>query len=139
MLGIDAPFPNPGAKALLIHAHQAFPVRIMQRVQPHERTRRNAEELLVSLLDRVGSSGNRRVALADLADASPLSEAELAEMEKLERDLAGSDLTAKGHARKAARYERLRLRAVYADQLAAAERRAQATRFGLGQSRRPRI
>lgn len=117
MLHIAAPFPNVGATALLIEAHQALPVRILQRLDGRGRNVR----LQVSIQDREGSSGVRRVKLADLEDATPLTDAEEAELQRLERELAGQSRPLKA---KAKRCERLRLRAVHAEQLAAAERRA---------------
>jgi len=117
MLSVPAPFPNPGAMALLIEAHQAHPVRIMSNGEGRGRNR----TVLVSLLDRIGSSGNRRVKLAALEDPTPLSEAEQAEYQRLERELAGQSRPLKA---KADRLERLRLRAVHAERLEAEERRA---------------
>lgn len=118
MLSVAAPFPNPGAMALLIEAHQAHPVRIMSNGEGRGRHR----EVMISLLDRAGSSGNRRVRLSDLEDPTPLSEAEKAEYRKLERELAGQARPMKG---KYDRLERLRLRALHAERMAAEERRVQ--------------
>jgi hypothetical protein len=114
MLRTEAPFPNVGAKALLIETHRAIPVRILQNGEGRGKSR----QVLIALLDRDGSSGNRRVPLADLEDATPLTEAEQHEYIALEIELAGKARPLKA---KAARLERLRLRAVHHAELERAE------------------
>ena len=76
--------------------------------------------MLISILGRDGSSANRRVKIGDLADASPLTEAQEAELRELERALAGK---ATAPAKILRREEELRLRAVHHARLAEEERR----------------
>jgi hypothetical protein len=122
MLSVTAPFPHPGAKALLIETHRAVPVRILQNGEGRGRRR----QVLIALLDRDGSSGNRRVPLADLEDATPLTEKEEAEFRQLEVELAGQARPLKA---KATRLERLRLRAVHHAELERAEAAARRSRY----------
>jgi hypothetical protein len=116
MLSVETPFPNVGAKALLIDQHQAHPVRILQNGVGRGKRR----EVLVSLIGREGSSANRRVTVADLADPSPLTEAEQEELRELERQLAGKTSAPKKVLK---REEELRLRAVHHARLEEEERR----------------
>jgi len=122
MLRVETEFPNVGAKALLIENHRGLPVRILQNGEGKGRRR----QVLIALLDRDGSSGNRRVALADLEDATPLTHAEEAEYIALEIELAGQARPLK---RKANRLERLRLRAVHHRELERAEAAARRDKF----------
>jgi hypothetical protein len=122
MLRTEAPFPNVGAKALLVENHRGLPVRILQNGEGRGKSR----QVLIALLDRDGSSGNRRVPLADLEDATPLTEREEAEYKRLEVELAGQSRPLKA---KADRLERLRLRAVHHIELERAEAAARRTRY----------
>ena len=122
MLSIEADFPNPGARALLIEEHQAHPVRIMQRLGGRGRR----TELQISIVGREGSSAVRRVTLGDLTNATPLTEAEEARYKRLEAKLAGKATAA---ARDLAEFERLRLRAVHHQDLERAEAAARRSRY----------
>lgn len=124
-----AEFPNPGAKALLVEAHRAIPVRIMQNGKGRGRNR----EVLISLQDRDGASGNRRVKVGELIDASPLTEKETAELERLERELVGQAVSERSPKYK--RYMALHQRALHAFELEQAERAAKRAAAFTGRGR----
>lgn len=127
MLASAAPFPQVGSYALLIDMDQPAPqpaelVRIQFRHLAHP-----PESGLVTVAFplRNGADGTKRVRLTDLIDATPLTSAESREMTDLRRELAargatvGRDgrittRTVRGRKVKAARYEALRDRAVWA-------------------------
>src|SRR5690242_14408718 len=116
MLQIETKFPDVYSPALLIDAHQALPCKIIQNLGGSGRARR----LLVSLTEQEGAAGTRRVTLADLITAAPLSAREEATLKRLERELAGAD---EPDARKLARHEALRHRHNHAQRQAERARR----------------
>lgn len=77
MLPSPAPFPQPGSFAL--HGEQL--VRILNR-EP-------GDETTVSYPLRIGATGNARLKLEELADATPLTPAEQQELSDLGAKLAG--------------------------------------------------
>ncbi len=103
MLRQSAPFPNVGSWALWEHGGKTLAVRIQLR---------RGDDALISIPSMFGiASGNRNVALAELLDPTPLEPQERAELEALERKVAG-----RARPRKAdvARADALRLRDIHA-------------------------
>lgn len=114
MLASAAPFPQVGSYALLIDMDQPAPqpaelVRIQFRHLAHPP---ESGVVTVAFPLRNGADGTKRVRLTDLIDATPLSSAESREMTDLRRELTGQRV--RGRKVKAARYEALRDRAVWA-------------------------
>jgi hypothetical protein len=95
-----AAFPFPGSYALQEVAGDPQLVRIIEV---------NHGTALVAYPARFGASGNAQVPLARLLDATPLSEAERAELDALDTKLAGAARPRKADV---AREEALRLRMI---------------------------
>jgi hypothetical protein len=89
MLNITAPFPRPGSFALYEVDGQTLAVRILS----HEAI---GDLVAVSVQGRFGASANKSVSLAALGDPTPLTAAELAELNRLDAALIG--YTGRGNA-----------------------------------------
>lgn len=109
MLSTPATFPHPGSFALIEDSGAMRAVRIIDRAQPGLAT--------ISILARPQASGQRRVLLAELHDATPLSATEEDEASTLARVLRGR--RSERDQAKVARLEALRRRAGLAPVLAA--------------------
>lgn len=116
MLKVHAPFPQVGSYALLEEGGKTFLVRIQHRDPEGQGL------ALISFPGSYNASGNRKVAIADLIDGTPLTDAERREYAALEGALAGT--SASTRSKKYKRYMALRLRDIAADSLAEALRRA---------------
>lgn len=106
MLKVPAPYPQVGSYALFVDDLLATELQRAELVRLQS-TPLGKEGALVSWPLRVGSSGSRRVPLADLIDATPLTKAEEREMHDLDRELRGRKRPDKA---KAPRCEALRRR-----------------------------
>lgn len=80
MLRTPAPFPNVGSWALLDDGGTTRAVRILERSGP---------DALISIGGGFSASANRRLPISSLQNADPLSGEEQAELEKIERRMAG--------------------------------------------------
>jgi hypothetical protein len=111
MIRSPADYPFPGSFALLIDTNlpaeqrRCELVRIMRYDPDHG-------QAAVAFPLRVGASGNRVIASAELIDATPLTTAEAAELETL-RDHLG--MQARPNRKKIERAEALRRRQIYGD------------------------
>lgn len=85
MLSPSTPFPNVGSYALLIDS-DADPKTGVELVRILER---RVSVALVAFPLRDGASGNKVVPVADLIDASPLTDSETREFHDLDRALFG--------------------------------------------------
>lgn len=81
MLNTENRFPQPGSAGLLSLDGSRVLARIQQVHQDGRAT--------IFIGNLFGSSGTRRVPLAEIEDGTPLSDREEAELVRLERDMAG--------------------------------------------------
>lgn len=114
MLRVATPFPNVGSYALFIDSE--LPVS-EQRAELARIVGSSADgngEVLIGLPLRVGASGSRTVRIDQLKDATPLSEAEKAELQALREHLSGSP---RPNRKKIERAEALRTRQIFAEKV----------------------
>lgn len=106
MLKVAAPFPQVGSFALLVD--DLMPVE-MQRAELVRIQYRGDARVSVAWPLRIGASGYRSVAEAELIDATPLTKGEERELADLQHYVAGRERPNK---KKAARCEALRSRLI---------------------------
>lgn len=130
MLSPATPFPAVGSYALFEDPNLPRGQRRTELVRILER---GAHVVLVSFPLREGAGGNRRVALADLIDGTPLTAEEKREEFDLYRQIFGRDRLTPKQKEKKARHEALRGRQIWSgclqrkmDELAALQRKAAA-------------
>lgn len=144
MLNAETPFPNPGSYALTLDpvsgldAGRVELVRILRHPQAVRGTAEDGAQVLVTFPLRDGASGTRTVPFAELIDATPLTGAEGREMIDLDRELRSKPL--RDRAKKQARHDALRQRAIWASRirllLAEAARREAKRRGTVGEGGR---
>lgn len=110
MLSPATPYPQPGSYALYEDPELPPADRHAELVRIIER---GAAVVLVSFPLREGASGNQRVPLSDLIDATPLSAEEGREMTDLQRSLVGKSMRTKAQKSAKARLETLQSRAIW--------------------------
>lgn len=99
MLNIPTPFPQPGSAGLI----RLDGSRVLARIQQvHE-----DGVCTIFLGNHFGSSGTKRVPLAEIEDGTPLTDDEKVELARLDRDMAGK---ARVPARKLQRFNQLKER-----------------------------
>ncbi len=129
MLKPAAEFPHPGSYGLLVD--DTLPVS-QQRAELVRLLEVGCQVALVAFPLRFGAHGNRRVALAELKDGTPLTKGEERELADLQRHLHGRDRLTPKMREQAKRAEQQRQRAIWSmvmaserAKLAAIEARAQ--------------
>lgn len=110
MLKVPTPFPQVGSYA--VHIDDTLPLA-QQRAELVRILEIDEQMALVAYPLREGSSGNRRVALAELTDGTPLTRDEQRELADLQRHLRGRDRLRGGQVRQAKRCDDLRKRAIW--------------------------
>lgn len=103
MLKAAADYPHPGSYALHIASDRAELVRVVER---------HGADALVAYPLRTGAQGNARIPAAAMIDATPLTAAEVAELESLRDHLQQQ---VRPNRRKVERAEALRTRQIYSE------------------------
>lgn len=115
MIKSPAAFPFPGSYALHVVAGEPALVRIIEWIGPQGQVPfGDKATAMVAYPLRIGASGNTKVEIGALIDATPLNADERIEAGELERRLAGNKRPRKVDL---AREQQLRMRAIHADVL----------------------